>query len=114
MSDVELPTTRYVRSGDISVAYQTMSHGSVDLIIILGVLSHVEFMHEIFPGWTDLLRRLAAFARVVTFDKRGQGLFQYASVRPFVDFDRLEEVLVTRGTVEAIEDEEPVSRAGED
>ena len=74
MSDVELPTTRYVRSGDISVAYQTMGHGSVDLIIILGVLSHVEFMHEIFPGWTDLLRRLAAFARVVTFDKRGQGL----------------------------------------
>lgn len=29
-------------------------------------------------------------------DKRGQGLFQYASIRPAVDFDRLEEVLVLR------------------
>lgn len=31
-------------------------------------------------------------------DKRGQGLFQYASIRPAVDFDRLEEVLVLRRT----------------
>ena len=67
MSELELPTTRYARSGDISVAYQMMGHGSIDLIVVLGIVSHVEFMHEI-PGWTDLLRRLAAFARVVTFD----------------------------------------------
>jgi hypothetical protein len=66
MSDVELPTTRYARSGDISVAYQTMGHGSIDLIVILGIISHVEFMHEMIPGWTDLLRRMAAFARVVS------------------------------------------------
>jgi pimeloyl-ACP methyl ester carboxylesterase len=31
------------------------------------------FLHEI-PGYTDFLRHLAAFARVVTFDKSGQGL----------------------------------------
>ena len=52
MSELELPTTRYARSGDISVAYQTMGHGSIDLILVLGVVSHVEFMHEI-PGWTE-------------------------------------------------------------
>ena len=52
MSEPELPITRYARSGDISVAYQTMGHGSIDLILILGIISHVEFMHEI-PGWTD-------------------------------------------------------------
>ena len=61
MSELELPTTRYARSGDISVAYQTMGHGSIDLIVVLGVVSHLEFMHEI-PGWTNFLRRLAAFA----------------------------------------------------
>jgi rod shape-determining protein MreC len=43
-------------------------------------------------------------------DKRGQGLFQYATVRPFVDFDRLENLLVTRGTVEPMAGDEPVSR----
>ena len=36
--------------------------------------------------------------RVVSVDKRGQGLFQSAEVAPRVDFDRLEEVLVARGS----------------
>lgn len=49
MNELELPTTRYARSGDISVAYQTMGHGSIDLILVFGIISHVEFMHEI-PG----------------------------------------------------------------
>ena len=35
---------------------------------------------------------------VVSVDKRGQGLFQSAEVTPRVDFDRLEEVLVARGS----------------
>ena len=90
MSELELPTTRYARSGDISVAYQTMGHGSIDLILILGVISHVEFMHEI-PGWTDFLRRLAAFARVVTFDKRGQGLSDRMPGVPLLE-ERMDDV----------------------
>src|SRR5258708_26596835 len=38
-----------------------------------GQISHIEFLHEM-PGYTAFLRRLSTFARVVTFDKRGQGL----------------------------------------
>src|SRR6185295_8603260 len=34
---------------------------------------------------------------VTSVDKRGQGLFQHAEVAPRVEFDQLEEVLVTRG-----------------
>jgi len=90
MSELELPTTRYARSGDISVAYQTMGHGSIDLIVVLGVVSHVEFVHEI-PGWTDFLRRLAAFARVVTFDKRGQGLSDRMPGVPLLE-ERMDDV----------------------
>jgi rod shape-determining protein MreC len=44
---------------------------------------------------------------VVAVDKRGQGLFQYAEVAPAVDFDRLEEVLVSLGTVEPVEPDAP-------
>ena len=73
MSDFELPVTRYAQSGDVNIAYQTMGEGPIDLIIVPGIVSHVEFAHE-FPGYTRWLRRLAKFARVVTFDKRGQGL----------------------------------------
>jgi len=73
MSTLDLPVTRYARSGDLNIAYQTMGDGPIDLVFVPGMITHVEFLHEI-PGYTDFLRRLAMFARVVTFDKSGQGL----------------------------------------
>jgi class 3 adenylate cyclase/pimeloyl-ACP methyl ester carboxylesterase len=73
MSDFELPVTRYAVSGNVNIAYQTMGSGPVDVVLVPGVVTHVEFLHEI-PGYTASLRRLSSFARVVTFDKRGQGL----------------------------------------
>jgi pimeloyl-ACP methyl ester carboxylesterase len=73
MSDFVLPETHYALSGDVNIAYQTMGDGPEDIIIVPGVVSHVEFAHEM-PGYTAFLRRLSTFARVVTFDKRGQGL----------------------------------------
>jgi rod shape-determining protein MreC len=47
--------------------------------------------------------------RVVAIDKRGQGLFQSAEVAPRVDFEQLEELLVTRGAVVSA----PAPAAGE-
>ena len=73
MTELALPTTRYAHSGEVSIAYQVIGDGPVDLILVPGIVSHVEFLHE-FPGYTDYLHRLAAFARVIVFDKRGQGL----------------------------------------
>ena len=73
MSDFVLPETCYAHSGDVNIAYQTIGDGPEDIVIVPGVVSHVEFLHEM-PGYTAFLRRLSAFARVVTFDKRGQGL----------------------------------------
>jgi pimeloyl-ACP methyl ester carboxylesterase len=73
MSDFALPVTCYAQSGDLNIAFQTMGNGPVDIILIPGFISHVEFTHEMI-GYTSFLRRLSAFARVVTFDKRGQGL----------------------------------------
>jgi len=48
--------------------------------------------------------------RVTAIDKRGQGLFQSADVAPRVDFDQLEEVLVTRGSVVPIERSEEAEK----
>src|SRR5260370_19906171 len=81
MSDFELPVTHYALSGEVNIAYQTMGEGPVDIIIVPGFMSHIEFMHEL-PGYTAFLRRLSNFARVVTFDKRGQGLSARASDAP--------------------------------
>lgn len=73
MTDFKLPETRYAQSGDVSIAYQVLGDGPIDLILVPGFFSHIEFAHEL-TGFTTFLRRLASFARVVTFDKRGQGL----------------------------------------
>src|SRR5215470_11754260 len=64
---------RYARNGDVSIAYRIFGEGPRDIVLIPGTLSHVELLWEV-PSHAHLLRRLAAFARVIVFDKRGQGL----------------------------------------
>jgi pimeloyl-ACP methyl ester carboxylesterase len=81
MTDYKLPETHYAFSDDVSIAYQTMGDGPVDIIVVPGLFSHVEFLHEM-PGYTSFLRRLRNYARVVTFDKRGQGLSDRISGAP--------------------------------
>ena len=65
--------TRYAKSGDVHIAYQVIGDGPVDLVFVSGWITHVEL------GWDDSLeaafrRRLAAFSRLILFDKRGTGL----------------------------------------
>jgi rod shape-determining protein MreC len=64
-------------------------------------------------GVDGIFPRGLPIGQLTSVDKRGQGLFQYATVRPFVDFDRLEEVLVTQGTVEPVVGDEPMSHTAE-
>src|SRR3984957_8843657 len=90
MNDLDLPVTRYAVSGDINIAYQTMGAGTLDIIIVPGIVSHVELMHEMI-GYTAFLRRLSTFARVVTFDKRGQGLSDRISGAPSLE-QRMDDV----------------------
>jgi len=90
MADFELPVTRYAASGDVNIAYQTMGAGSVDIIMVPGLISHVEFTHEM-AGYTAFLRRLSTFSRVVTFDKRGQGLSDRISGAPSLE-QRMDDV----------------------
>jgi class 3 adenylate cyclase len=90
MADFVLPETRYALSGDVNIAYQTIGDGPFDIIIVPGVVSHVEFMHEL-AGYTAFLRRLSTFARVATFDKRGQGLSDRMSGAPSLE-QRMDDV----------------------
>jgi class 3 adenylate cyclase len=67
------PTTRYAKSGDYSIAYQVVGKGSVDLVLVLGFVSHIENAWE-DPDFARFLNRLASFTRLILFDKRGTGL----------------------------------------
>jgi class 3 adenylate cyclase len=64
---------RYARSGSVHIAYRVFGEGPRDLVLIPGTLSHAEIYWD-FPVNEYLLKRLTAFARVIVFDKRGQGL----------------------------------------
>jgi class 3 adenylate cyclase/pimeloyl-ACP methyl ester carboxylesterase len=97
MADSLLPETRYALSGDVNVAYQTMGAGPVDIIVVPGLASHVEFMHEM-PGYTAFHRRLSTFARVVTFDKRGQGLSDRIFDAPSLE-QRIDDVRAIMDTI---------------
>lgn len=68
-----LPETRYADCNGYNIAYQVTGEGPQDIIIAPGMISHVELLHD-FPGYTRYIRRLGEFGRVITFDKRGQGL----------------------------------------
>ena len=65
--------TRYARSGSVSIAYQVVGDGATDLVLVPGFVSHVEVAWE-QPRLARFLGRLAAFSRLIMFDKRGTGM----------------------------------------
>jgi class 3 adenylate cyclase len=68
-----MPETRYARSGDVQIAYQTLGEGPLDLIWVAGYVTHLDVYWE-DPGYRRFCERLASFSRLVLFDKRGMGL----------------------------------------
>jgi len=69
----DAPRVRYARSGEIHIAYRVYGAGPRDIVMIPGTLAHLEVFWAI-PSYQQLLKRLTGFARVIMFDKRGQGL----------------------------------------
>ena len=70
---MDVPETRYARSGDVSIAYQVLGDGPFDLVWTPGALSHLELKWE-DEAVARFYRALASFSRLITFDKRGTGL----------------------------------------
>ena len=67
------PETHYARSGDVHIAYQTVGEGPIDLVFVMGWVSHLDyFWNE--PRFARFLTRLASISRLILFDKRGTGL----------------------------------------
>jgi len=64
---------QYARSGDSSIAFRIGGAGPIDLLFITGFISHLEIFFEL-PAARHFFDRLASFARVIVFDKRGMGL----------------------------------------
>ena len=84
------PVTKYAKSGELHIAYQVAGCGAIDLVWAPGYISHVEHAWE-YPPYANFINRLAAFARVIRFDKRGTGLSDRAVAVPTLE-DRMDDV----------------------
>jgi class 3 adenylate cyclase len=71
---VDVPTIRYTQTADgVNIAYCVAGDGPIDVLCIPGFVSNLEVLWEA-PGADRYFGRLASFARVLMYDKRGQGL----------------------------------------
>jgi len=67
------PQAHYAKSGTLSIAYQVLGDGPIDLVVVPGWISNIEVF------WEDaqvarFFERLSTFTRLILFDKRGTGL----------------------------------------
>ena len=67
------PETRYAKSGDLSIAFQVVGEAPLDVVLVPGWVSNLDFLWE-EPSIARLLHRQAAYSRLILFEKRGTGL----------------------------------------
>jgi class 3 adenylate cyclase len=69
----EQPETRYVWSHGLNIGYQVVGDGPLDVVFVPGLLSQIDLIWML-PAAARFFSRLASFARVIIYDKRGQGV----------------------------------------
>lgn len=73
------PDIKYALSGDVNIAYQVVGDGPIDLVFVMGWVSHLEYFWKNLE-FARFLSRLASFSRLILFDKRGTGLSDRVSL----------------------------------
>jgi len=78
-SEAATPVTRYARSSDgVHIAYQVLGQGDRDIVIVPGLISHLDLWWE-DPYAARFYLRLASLGRLIMFDKRDTGLSDRAA-----------------------------------
>jgi pimeloyl-ACP methyl ester carboxylesterase len=88
-----LPQTRYARLRSERIAYQVLGEGPRDLVLTTGSFSNGEIEWE-DPTMARLLMRLASFARVIRFDRRGTGTSDPVPIQALPPWESYVEELV--------------------
>ena len=87
---MNVPETRYVKSGDVHIAYQVLGDGPLDMVFVPGFVSNIEAVWT-SPPRARFLQGLASFCRLILFDKRGTGMSDRTS-QIFTLEQRMEDV----------------------
>jgi class 3 adenylate cyclase len=68
-----VPDIRFAPSGEVSVAYDVVGDGPIDIVYVQGAETHLEVNWEL-PAFRAFCLRLGEFSRLIRFDKRGMGM----------------------------------------
>ena len=86
-----VPRTRYVQTSDgIHVAFQVIGAGEPDMVLVPGLMSHLELVWEDHET-ADFYQRLAGLGRLIMFDKRDTGMSDRAPGAMSLE-DRMEDM----------------------
>ena len=68
-----MPQTKYAPCGDLSLAYQVVGEGAINLVVASSFISHIELGWTVpeVKAWYD---QITSFCRILLFDKAGVGL----------------------------------------
>jgi class 3 adenylate cyclase/pimeloyl-ACP methyl ester carboxylesterase len=94
---------RYARSGGVSIAYQVVGEGEVDLVYVPDYVSNLVYGWEL-PRWRAFYESLAERFRLILFDKRGTGLSDLGGHFPALEtrMDDVRAVLDAVGSSRAV------------
>ena len=100
---MDVPETRYAKSGEVNIAYQVVGEGELDLVWIPSLVHHVELGWEV-PPLARVIDRLAELGRVIVFDKRGTGMSDRVSSDTTLEtrMDDVRAVLSAAGSERAV------------
>jgi pimeloyl-ACP methyl ester carboxylesterase/class 3 adenylate cyclase len=73
MNKMQRPRTHFTTVDGLSIAYQVIGEGPLDLVFAHGWVSNIEYAWE-SPHFARFLRNLSRFCRLIFFDRRGTGL----------------------------------------
>jgi pimeloyl-ACP methyl ester carboxylesterase len=93
---------RYTNSCDVSIAYRVVGEGERDLLFVHGFAGNLQVEAEA-PDYQRFDGRLARFARLIKFDRRGTGLSDRVRETPSLEtrMDDVWAVLDAVGSVRA-------------
>jgi class 3 adenylate cyclase len=92
-----VPETHYAKKGDISIAYQVVGDGPIDLVLVNGIVSHMGLMWS-DPQANAMFRRLTSFCRLILFDKPGTGQSDPVAGPPTAE-QRVDDILAVMDAV---------------
>ncbi len=92
------PDTRYASSAGVSIAYQVVGSGRVDLVYVAHEGLALEAMWE-QPVIARAMDRLSSFSRLILFDPRGTGASDPLPYQPLTLEGRMEDIGAVLDTV---------------